>query len=136
MIKPKKKKSPEALGTAASAVHTAEEKPKKAGRPVPDAAASSRPKKRAKTSSAVTNGNSEAPTGGASSVTGKIQIGGGAVDCCGLDRALKALCRHVQKLQAEEETPDLLVGSGGPTVCLMFSLQNIPDRQRVIPHLM
>ncbi|KAL8274076.1 hypothetical protein Esti_001918 [Eimeria stiedai] len=118
----------------APSVQTQKGRPKKVARREIDAASSeSQPRKRAKT--AAVTGIKESSTAAPSLISGKIQIEGGAVECVGLDKALRALCRHVQKLQQQEETPDLLAGSGGPTVCLMFSLQNIPERQRVIPYL-
>ncbi|XP_026190924.1 putative ribosome biogenesis protein C8F11.04 [Cyclospora cayetanensis] len=76
-----------------------------------------------------------APTCASSGAAGRIQIGGGFVDCAGLDKALRALCRHVQKRHNQDQSTDLLAGGFGPTVCLMFSLQNIPERQKLIPHL-
>lgn len=137
MIKIKKKKGAEVAVVASSAVNTPTGSRKQRTRPAINIpSVDSQPKKKAKTGTSVATANKEPPTDATSSVSDKIQIGGGAVDCKVLDKALRALCRHVQKLHEQEETPDLLAGSGGPTVSLMFSLQNIPDRQRVIPHLM
>ncbi|KAL8446780.1 hypothetical protein Emed_004782 [Eimeria media] len=137
MVKARGVKAREMKPEASSAEEPQEGRRKKVARRETDANATpseSQPRKRAKT--ATTSGVNQSPTAAASAVSGNIQIGGGgAVDCVGLDKALRALCRHVQKLQQQEETPDLLAGSGGPTVCLMFSLQNIPERQRVIPYL-
>ncbi|KAL8432423.1 hypothetical protein Efla_000200 [Eimeria flavescens] len=133
-VKLKKKRSGEVREVESSGAVASAGRLKKHTRPDVDVASKdSQHKKRAKT--ALATGSKEAPAAASPAVPESIQIGGGAVDCVGLDKALRALSRHVQKLQQQTETPDLLAGSGGPTVCLMFSLQNIPDRQRVIPHL-
>ena len=138
MIKTKKKTNRDVQVTGISSKSSPETgRREKQIRRAPEVAENdSRAKKKRMISAPAVPALKEPQTVVSSSVSGAIQIGGGLVDCKGLERAISALSRHVKKLHQQNETPNLLADSGGPTVSLMFSLQNIPDRQRIIPHVM
>lgn len=69
-----------------------------------------------------------------------VIMGKTAIDAVALRKAICALCRHVQKVHQrrheQNEATDLLADSRGPTLCLMFSLEKIPDRPCLIPRSM
>lgn len=69
-----------------------------------------------------------------------VVMGKAVIDPVSLRKAIGALCRHVQKVHQkrleQNEATDLLADSRGPTVCLMFSLQKIPERPSLIPRAM
>ncbi|CDI80645.1 hypothetical protein, conserved [Eimeria acervulina] len=143
MIKLKKKNREKQHPKAARGAHTPEDaETGKRHRLQVDSASVSQDmgiKKKAKTSSSsfpsACSKEASKTASTAGTATENISLNGGVVDCERLRRAIGALCRHVQKKQKEEEIQDLLANSGGPMVSLMFSLQNVPEGQRIYPHL-
>ena len=144
MIKLKKKNREKQHPKAARGAHTPEDaETGKRHRLQVDSASVSQDmgiKKKAKTSSSsfpsACSKEASKTASTAGTATENISLNGGVVDCERLRKAIGALCRHVQKKQKEEEIQDLLANSGGPMVSLMFSLQNVPEGQRIYPHLM
>ncbi|CDJ39359.1 hypothetical protein, conserved [Eimeria tenella] len=138
MIKVKKRKNGIAAAAKPLSVDTPDGKHKaKRSSSAPQSLSSpSQPRKKAKSTPTTAEKAKGCPQAPAASAPTVIKIGsGGVVDCQALEKAVKALCRHVQKLQEKEEVPDLLAMNSGPTVSLMFSTQNIPVKQRIYPHL-
>ncbi|CDJ53195.1 hypothetical protein, conserved [Eimeria brunetti] len=140
MIKLKKKKSGKLPAGASGAACTPESAtPTK--RPGGSISSDSSPGKKPKLSSSPVSSSSSSSSkkDSAKSSTSPpltpIELNGGYVDSEGLLRAITALCRHIAKQHKEEEEKNLLGSSGGPTVSLMFSLQQIPPGQRIYPHL-